>query len=288
MRKIKAVLLESIGVFFLRAIVMLLLTAIPNYIYQLSNETKIVSSPLGDYGIVCNAFAMIISVIFTWTFLGGQKIIDLQRVVGGKVFTRTNLIGSITTGVIWGISLTLFVFLGLVSLTYQDLGLNNMLHRAYFLVIVLFTVYSDELFFRGYIITRLNEIKNPLYAIFTSCLINVLFLVAHFVLYDISILSWINSIFIMLICGMLYITYRNVFLTVGCRTVWTFLSAIFLDVEFSSVRRKESLVASMNTDYYSTTLKSFGLTNSIVVTVLLALTFVYVCVRYKRNKVNCE
>lgn len=285
MNKVKNVFAEAAGIFFLRAFLVLLLTAIPSYINQLSSGATLSLEELGDYGVASGAVAVILAVLIAWSFFGGGKVSEFWGAVGSKKpFTKVNLRFISITAICFGVIYFLLIVSGTATVDYRDFSADQILQRIYLLGLILLVIYSDELLFRGYIMTRLEDRKYPIRAIACSCIINVLFLIVHMFVYRISIVSWINAIVIMLICTVLYARYHNVFLTVCCRAIWTFLSVLLFNVQFMNISREESMVIGGNLDNYSTTLKTFGLTNSWIITI--ALLFMLSAVGLTVHKVN--
>ncbi|MCR5082421.1 MAG: CPBP family intramembrane metalloprotease [Parasporobacterium sp.] len=272
MKRTKRVLIEVAGVFFLRAFVVLLLTTIPAYFNQTASETKEIPQVLGDYGTVSGALAVIISVIIVWAFFCGKKFKTFFSEIGSSKFIiKDNLTAyAIVIGVFLCVYLILCLCFG-AEIVYADSEVGKLPNALYLFGIIAICVYSDELMFRGFVMTRLEYDKYPLKAILLSCLANILFLSAHFYLYDNSILSWLNAAGMMLLSSVLYARYHSVFLTTGCRVIWTYLSVVLCGVEFYNESREESLFICSETSKYAPTVKSFGLTNSVVVTIVLLI-----------------
>ncbi|WML34396.1 type II CAAX endopeptidase family protein [Clostridium sp. OS1-26] len=191
---------------------------------------------------------------------------------------------SIVSGIIWGsISMT-FVFIILIgcgssylvnSLSSPEISQSLIIG----LIINMFVGFSEELFFRGYLLTILADRKNKLMALIVSSLI---FSLMHMGNPNIKPLALINIFLLGLLLGFLYLKSSNIWMPVGFHIAWNYVQGYIWGFQLSGGETQ----GLYQTQFLHESILNggkFGPEGGLVVTLILILSFILAKIYFKNK-----
>lgn len=150
--------------------------------------------------------------------------------------TNKNLFRNLYIG--WGVG-ALFAFEGIVTNAFKYGGVSfspesfKPMELLTLILISFFTAFSEELVFRGYVMTRLSEgLKNPMFAnvlaalLFSLLHVPIALYVLHYNVVDLISFEWV--MFVMgVVNGYLFIRMKNIVVPVMSHSLWNLAIVLF-------------------------------------------------------------
>lgn len=220
-------------------------------------------------------FAGALLVIFIF-----RKFIDKQSFKSlGFAFSNYKI--DFIKGLFWGaalISLGFFIlyFSGFLKVTSADLGTINWLsYIALFTIVAL----NEEILVRGYVLKNLMASMNKYWALLVSAL---LFSVMHLGNDNTSLLSTANLFLAGIMLGIYTIHKGNLWFPIAMHFTWNFFQGPILGFEVSGTKM-DSIINQEVTGNPLITGGQFGFEGSLLLTIMMIASTVYIHIKYKNT-----
>ncbi|NQZ20690.1 MAG: CPBP family intramembrane metalloprotease [Colwellia sp.] len=210
-----------------------------------------------------------------------RKFID-KKSFKSLGFELTNYKADLLKGLVWGvalISLGFFAlyFSGFITVIDSDFGAIQWLSYIAFFAIVAF---NEEILVRGYVLTNLMASINKYWALIVSAL---LFSVMHLGNDSTSFISTVNLFIAGLMLGIYTIHKRNLWFPIAMHFTWNFFQGPVLGFEVSGIKM-ESVINQQVSGNPLITGGDFGFEGSLLLTVMMIASTIYIHMKYKSNE----
>jgi membrane protease YdiL (CAAX protease family) len=184
-------------------------------------------------------------------------------------------------GMAWGVGLIVFGFVVLRALgaltvvpDHDAIGLPSFLG---YLAVLTLAALTEELLFRGYLLSNLMESMHHWLALLLSALVFAAF---HLLNANISLLSVINLVLAGVVLGVYYIRRRNLWFSIAMHLTWNLFQGPVFGFEVSGIECP-SLIGHRVSGSEVLTGGEFGLEGSILTTVFLIVATVLISLQFR-------
>jgi membrane protease YdiL (CAAX protease family) len=221
------------------------------------------------------SFALTLAVV--WPL---RRFVD-RRSLRSLGLTLRGYRAHLVQGMAWGVGSIVFGFVVLrasgaltVVPDHDAIGLPSFLGYLAVLSLVAFT---EELMFRGYLLSNLMESMHHWLALLLSALVFAAF---HLLNANISMLSVINLVLAGVVLGVYYIYRRNLWFGIGMHLTWNLFQGPVFGFEVSGIE-SPSLIGHRVSGSEVLTGGDFGLEGSILTTVFLIVAAVVISLQFR-------
>lgn len=235
----------------------------------------LVSEPPLVYAIVT-----VVAVVSFLLVLAFRVLLDRKSFYSLGISTKKTVTNSATgmfTGMLIVCAGTLFLYYN-KNLEWTGITINPA-HLFTGAVGMMIVAISEEIVFRGYILSNLLENINKWVALVVTSL---LFAIMHGSNPNIDIISFVNIFLAGLLLGVNYLYTKNLWYAVLLHFTWNFLQGPVLGYEVSGMHL-ESLLHQTTTGNKLMTGGNFGFEGSMVATVLIVVFFLLYVVVYEKK-----
>jgi len=210
-----------------------------------------------------------------------RKYVDKQS-FKSLGFELTHYKTDLVKGLVWGAALILFGFLALYFTGFLAIieikfsAIQWLSYIAFFAVVAL----NEEILVRGYVLTNLMASMNKYWALIVSAL---LFSVMHLGNDSTSLISTANLFLAGIMLGIYTIHKRNLWFPIAMHFTWNFFQGPILGFEVSGTKM-EGIVSQDVTGNPLITGGEFGFEGSLLLTVMMIASTVYIHNKYKNSK----
>ena len=188
--------------------------------------------------------------------------------------------GALLRGFLYGaLSITFVFLLLLLSRSIVVSNFNPNLSLLSWFVLFVFVGISEELLFRGYILTILKQNTNPFFALVVS---SFLFSFFHLFNPNITVLGFINIFVAGAFFGLIYVESKNLWLPIGFHITWNYFQGCVFGFPVSGIDMKGLFTTEVKVDNILTG-GSFGPEGGLFVTLVLILTYILLKDTLKRS-----
>jgi len=223
----------------------------------------------------------IVALLLLWKFVNKKKIKEM----GFK-----NLSSNLIIGLVLGaISITIIFFILLVT---DNLELKNGLSSPDFsiftltyLVMFILVGFSEELTFRGYIMSTLADRGNSKWVIYIVS--SIIFGLVHILNPNVAVLGIINIFLVGLLFAYMYVKTQSLWMPIGYHITWNYFQGNVFGFAVSGTDPHGVYEVNVTSGNDLLTGGSFGLEGGVLATLMIALGFLFTYF-FTRKKANID
>ncbi len=186
-----------------------------------------------------------------------------------------------TVGLILGFTLISLGFSILAVsdiITVKEYSFDGYLLFGYLIFFIIGSL-NEEIMIRGYFLSNMMDSMNQYLALFISSL---LFAIMHLANAHVTFLSFINILLAGILLGVYYIHIRNLWLPIALHFSWNFFQGPVFGFEVSGVDVKGVIIQDLSgSDLW--TGGEFGFEGSLIATMLMTVTIVFLQIIYRQQ-----
>lgn len=261
--KIFLAFLMSLGLSIAFSIIFIMVMAVVGFTPERINtiaQNHLVNAIIGQLGVLIATF-----VAFRMFFRKSIKELGL--------WTNANSPRELVFGLVFGaVSISAVYFIlrltGHVKVVSTGLNFNTDLLTGGF--IFLLVGFSEEIFFRGYVMTALDQMRKPKLTIILS---SVIFAIAHLGNPNLSFLGIVNICFVGVLFAVMYIKTGSLWMPIGFHITWNYFQGNILGLPVSGLDTNGLITSEvLRADIVSG--GAFGPEGGLVATLVIGLSFV--------------
>lgn len=226
---------------------------------ELILENYLINALLGQAAVLIGTF---------WAF----RTVSKKSIKDLGLHIRKDSIYQLVFGLIFGaVSISLvFVILNLtghIKITISEFNFSTDLLTG--LVIFLLVGFSEEIFFRGYVMNALEQMQRPWVVILLSSFI---FAIAHIANPNLSVLGILNICFVGVLFALMYVKTKSLWMPIGYHITWNYFQGNIWGLPVSGLDIK-GLFASEIIQEDILSGGAFGPEGGMIATMVIALGF---------------
>ncbi|MEW6991904.1 lysostaphin resistance A-like protein [Colwelliaceae bacterium 6441] len=227
-------------------------------------------------------FQLIAVLLFIYVF----RIYVDKESLKSLGFEFANVQSDLFKGLVWGallisVGFLLLYFTGFLAIVGIDIAAIEWLsYLAFFMIVAL----NEEILVRGYVLTNLMASMNKYWALLVSALI---FSFMHLGNDNTSLISTVNLFLAGIMLGIYTIHKGNLWFPIGMHFTWNFVQGPILGFEVSGTKMESVIHQEVMGNPFITG-GEFGFEGSLLLTVMMVLSTVYLHNKYKKNVNSTE
>lgn len=220
---------------------------------------------------ILQCFAAMIAVYILWISFEHKPIREMCRKNNKMIFMYGSLMGLILPSTI-----CLMIY---SALNVKILGVNFNISLLLWLIVFILVGISEELLFRGYIMTMLRQMGSNTFALFVS---SVIFASFHLLNPGITIIGFINIFLAGFLMGCMFIKV-GLWMSIGFHITWNYTLGCIFSTNVSGLEIM-GLLKTSPVVYNIYSGGAFGPEGSILTTMFLLAAILYVQIMTRKNE----
>lgn len=232
----------------------------------------------GEHALL-SLFGLFMLLLITWIF---RKFIDHKSFIS-LGFQFRGYTKDLLWGLLWGAALIVFGTITLVAtgnLTIIEIRFEY-IPLLQSLSLFILVAFNEEIMFRGYILSNLNESMNKYLALFVSAII---FMVLHSMNPNFSAMGALNIFLAGLVLGIYYIHKQNLWFPIGMHFTWNYFQGPVFGYEVSGQTTTNSIIVQELQGNELLTGGDFGLEGSLLASLGVAIIILIIHLQYREKK----